>query len=493
MNGDGNFPIDNFISNNAGSLFNENGERPVETIDLSDTDDEDNDNCDNLNDDEIISILHDDCSAGEEEHPPHHTLPVQSAVAGLDILNGDGNQPAESDGYESENHPESVQESGRNGYHQELYDPETDRNGNGYPSESHYPETARNEYHSGTYEPQADRNGYHAESYDPQADRYGYHPGSYAQASDINGYDLQSESNVPEADRNIHYPGPVSNGQAEESENNDEETDPECNVLDVDLFDVGEGWFDSCAEESDSESTMTSSSDDYEEIDFDLDANEDPISALAGEDEEVDSDDSDDYHEQRISKLRFYLRGDNRNHNRSDSEEEDLIETLFEDNDIFKKLLPSLSELGIKDTSDVFPKNPDPEPEPENVSHTGPEVITLGDENDDDALNALDETKMVCHRCLPRSSVFFKKTTFLLHRRRHVARHHFACPICKKGFTKLSFCLAHEFKVHQSQDENLNPNDHPKLLLKLMKCTQTAKADAEKSGPGTSIDKTGMI
>ena len=57
--------------------------------------------------------------------------------------------------------------------------------------------------------------------------------------------------------------------------------------------------------------------------------------------------------------------------------------------------------------------------------------------------------KMVCSIC---SLVFKNKLRYGIHQRRHYALDHFRCPVCSKGFTKLSQCQAHELKEHKQDD-----------------------------------------
>ncbi len=59
--------------------------------------------------------------------------------------------------------------------------------------------------------------------------------------------------------------------------------------------------------------------------------------------------------------------------------------------------------------------------------------------------------QMICTIC---SLVFKSKLRFGIHRRRHFALDHFVCPICSKGFIKLSQCQAHELKEHKQQDND---------------------------------------
>jgi len=63
--------------------------------------------------------------------------------------------------------------------------------------------------------------------------------------------------------------------------------------------------------------------------------------------------------------------------------------------------------------------------------------------------------QMVCSIC---STVFRNKLRYGIHQRRHFARDHFKCPVCSKGFTKLSQCQTHELKEHNSTKSGSPPS-----------------------------------
>lgn len=85
------------------------------------------------------------------------------------------------------------------------------------------------------------------------------------------------------------------------------------------------------------------------------------------------------------------------------------------------------------------------------------EVITLDDE--DDLVNNIKESEMKCTRCPNGKGTFHDKGFFVLHVQRHFGNDHFICPTCRKTFTKLSFCLGHEVRIHNDKFTY----DHPRI------------------------------
>lgn len=55
---------------------------------------------------------------------------------------------------------------------------------------------------------------------------------------------------------------------------------------------------------------------------------------------------------------------------------------------------------------------------------------------------------MQCYRCPESMSMYKDKALFFLHRERHKGKNHFVCPDCFKSFVKISYCFAHEARVH---------------------------------------------
>ncbi|OXA61011.1 hypothetical protein Fcan01_04057 [Folsomia candida] len=85
------------------------------------------------------------------------------------------------------------------------------------------------------------------------------------------------------------------------------------------------------------------------------------------------------------------------------------------------------------------------------------QVITLDDDSEDDIAG-----EMRCLRCPDGpASVYKDKNLFLLHRERHKGKNHFVCPTCLKPFIQISYCFAHEIRLHNLE---LNSLQNPVLF-----------------------------
>lgn len=80
------------------------------------------------------------------------------------------------------------------------------------------------------------------------------------------------------------------------------------------------------------------------------------------------------------------------------------------------------------------------------------EVITLDDDDDDiqqKDTSAPTPTELVCYRCpSKRVGTFKDEKKFWVHVKRHMFGEHFSCQTCGRPFTKLSYCISHEIRVH---------------------------------------------
>ncbi|CAL8113892.1 unnamed protein product [Orchesella dallaii] len=78
------------------------------------------------------------------------------------------------------------------------------------------------------------------------------------------------------------------------------------------------------------------------------------------------------------------------------------------------------------------------------------DVITIDDDDDDKGQNSKDVSgAMICYRCPNKRLGRFKdKEKFRIHCKRHVFGDHYVCATCGRPFTKISFCLSHEIRVH---------------------------------------------
>lgn len=129
---------------------------------------------------------------------------------------------------------------------------------------------------------------------------------------------------------------------------------------------------------------------------------------------------------------------------------------------------------------------PKVESEVESESEQDWEVITIDDDDEDKP--KIPPERMICYRCPSKKLGAFKDVKkYFVHIKRHVFPDHFACPICKRPFLKLNYCLSHELRVHGS---SLECEIKDPVISMAKSIVNNRKAKISKAGPSTRTMET---